>query len=826
MSIFVGRAEQKQQVLESLRHVEKGIVYDIVGVHGIGKSTFLTRVRDEAMQFSQPPEIYEVDLTERGLALEFGPETSSTITATLWQTFVRARNLMLKCADHFTKTVDRCHDFDDFKLRVEKVSKDADRFLAEQDFRLKDSGSSSVFARNEAVLERLRAFQRSVDESFLNAWEDFTARRKALFLVDSFESFAFTELGRWLIDMALRMPNTLTLFARVPTGTRTELAQYEQLQQVDLGYFSFEEVQTYLRLEFPQESLKHGVAEMIYRYTDGHPGGMALTARLISEKGSDIDPRELRRLLDRLPDDRRQRWSSLVHLIVETVRDPLLREAVDAASVTWSFDGSLLAALLGVPDDGPDVRNAVNALAAYRLTQRVLADVRGNRFRLIEFIRLSLGDDLRVNSLSRWESLNGRAAAHYFELLQQDEASYPDDPYHRWYRYEKQAWQANKQDWLYHSGQLRGRKDLTRARFVLVFLEAFWWYGCYYPFPFNAQLLLDWERATNSVGVATDAAESQKDEALTAHLRFLLEKYPLGPDKDSADWDSMRDHLLDVRRLCGLEPGRNLPVDPEESQQLRRTRGMITLFLAHTRRYRDPDDPRADHYYSEARTDFEDLGDTWLTAWLVFEVADLALKRDQPAAAISLVRHSARTGFPNVWSDEQAYASSAPNPGTVATADFDFELLANLHRVRAEALCQLGQTEAAGTAYGQSVAAAYWFQGRPHAPDGYTHRFYLEILSAASKWVPELVLTDGDLATRFLQRICKELPEPSSQKMIPSALMSADITKAVTALFPSPPDPATDLNDESSNFMTILTRLWDENATTPIVGLRALQEEL
>ena len=318
-----------------------------------------------------------------------------------------------------------------------------------------------------------------------------------------------------------------------------------------------------------------------------------------------------------------------MHFIVDAVHDPVLRKAVDAASIALSFDEPLLTSLLGL--DGDERAGATRALNEHRLTQPVRSGVRPNRYRLMEFIRRSLADDVRVNHQNQWKRLHERAAEYYFDKLEEEEGLHPGGTYGQWYRYERAEWQANKQDWLYHSGQLPERRELTRARFVLVFLEAFWWWGCYEKFDFNQRLLEDWDRITGIWSSSGDTLkqDQQLGEALGpcwTPTRSVTRRHR--PHPGTACGRSCYSY-----EDCGLADGSALPRKPEERKQLARARAMIKVFLAHTRRFKDPTDATADRYYGQALRTFERLDDQWVVSWLRFETADLALERGQDQEA-------------------------------------------------------------------------------------------------------------------------------------------------------------------------------------------------
>jgi hypothetical protein len=832
VNVFIGREKEVSEAIDVLGDIGEGLVWDVVGVHGIGKSALLEHVLAQAAELEQPkrPAILTVDMTSRGLDDSFrgdyGPNASAAV---LWQTFVRSRELMLECADYFTEKL-RCEDFDEFRQICALQGKRADAFIAEHDLRSDAAKPGATSVAEQAVKTRIRELQKAVDDAFLAAWKEFTARRRVLITLDPFDGVASNELGHWLVRLALQLPRTLTMVARVPSSIALAPG-HPRMRQLELPYFTVDQVSIYLSKRFREEHLEPGVHQAVYDYTEGHPGGVELATKLIREKGSDIDARALRRILDRLPADPQQRWGTLVRFIVDAVHDPVLRKAVDAASVALSFDEPLLAALLGVDEVKTGAGDAVHALNVHRLIQPVRGGMRPNRYRLIEFIRLSLSDDVRSKHDTRWKLLHERAAAHYFTLLEQEEADFGGGTYGQWYRYERSEWQANKQDWLYHSGQLRERRELTRARFVLVFLEAFWWWGCYQKFDFNQRLLEDWERATATWAKAGDAAgEAVKDHRLAEALRFVLDNYPLGHDKPAtAPWDEIAENLQLVQDLCGLGTGARLPKKAAERRQLARARAMIRIFLAHTSRFRDPADTEADDYYGQALNTFEKLQDDWVVAWLLFESADLALERGRAEEAAALVAKSAALTleFTLAAEDEGEDDTDADDLDfdDEVSGEWDYELLANLHRARADAHWLAGEVDEAAVEYGRAVADAYWFQGRPHPPDRYTHRFYDEMTGRAAQRVLTLAHDDLGQAVRFATAVRKQLRGAAPTADPDAAVRSGKPSEVSAALFPRGPDPATELRDDTSSFMRDWRRSWERDRPNPAEQLPDLMGE-
>ena len=82
-----------------------------------------------------------------------------------------------------------------------------------------------------------------------------------------------------------------------------------------------------------------------------------------------------------------------------------------------------------------------------------------------------------------------------------------------------------------------------------VFLDAFWWWGCYLDYAFCRTLVADWRR-------------TQEDREWSESLQVFLDAYPGGYEKEKAPaewrtgelprWDAVRAALLEMREACGL----------------------------------------------------------------------------------------------------------------------------------------------------------------------------------------------------------------------------------------------------------------------------------
>jgi hypothetical protein len=233
--MFIGRAQEVKDAIETLMNTEEGAVWDVVGVHGIGKSELLKRVSWMAEGLGEKVCLFTKDMSDAGLEELFregsGPNVSGPAL------LAASRRLMLAMVEDF-KFHTKTQVFDMFKNVCEKQRKEVEAFE-----RQRREGPESVTARgwSGADLRQIRELQEDVDRSFVEAWEDFTRRRHVLVTLDTFDGMAGDELGHWIVGMALRLPKTLTMVARVPS--RVELApERARLVQVPLTYFTVAQV--------------------------------------------------------------------------------------------------------------------------------------------------------------------------------------------------------------------------------------------------------------------------------------------------------------------------------------------------------------------------------------------------------------------------------------------------------------------------------------------------------------------------------------------------------------------------------------------------------
>ncbi|MDF5752748.1 hypothetical protein [Spongiactinospora sp. TRM90649] len=802
MSIFVGRTAEVDGTLQLLGSLSGGVVLDVVGVHGSGKTMFMDRV-SELAGADPGTQVYLFDMARYDLGAGFHDDYGATASAAvLWETFTRSRAMMRFLADPPVPEFDRFKEVCRFQSRL------AEDFLAKNEISLgrrsaieKAEFTSIVHIGDEAVRQRIREAQSEIDDAFAEAWEEYTLRRRVLITVDTFELVADDELGHWMVRMAMRMAKTLVILARVPAQVALSVPS-PRYRRLDLANLGPTDVQDYLSRRLHPDPVQPALAEVVYGYTDGHAGGVALIGDLVVESGGHaVDPRSLRRTLERLPEETSRRWAELVLLIIAAVHEPHLRQVLDAIAITRTFDATLLSALVrAMGDEESDVGDAIAKLVSLRLLQDVPTPDFGpsGRFRIHEFIRLSLASRLQTYHPDRWRNLHRAAAEYFFERLRRwEDGIYTT--YTSWYRFEDREWQEDKREWLRHSGLLTGDHAISRARFTLVFLEAFWWWGYYIPFPLNRRLLEDWSRTSAAWEWAHASwPESPRDapspdEQLLDALTYLLDNYPLTHVKPpGAPWDGIRSRLLLIRRICGIEQRSAAhSLSAREKEDVKRTNAFITLFLAHTRRYRDPADQRADAYYDQATAALEELGDAWTVAWIHFERADHALERGLTDHAVAVLSEAAR----------RTRDLALETPESDGGPDWDHELIANLHRVRADLHWAAGERGPAADQYGRALAHAYVFQGEPNPPDEYSRQFYLEI---GTRTAARMTALGEDEAMAFLAALRRHAPAPPATPAPP--LFVPDLTLIRERFLARGPMPdelgsdATEFFDEWSDF--------------------------
>jgi|GEM_PF-6173859 hypothetical protein len=714
-NVFVGRREILDALLAQLED-EPGVA-DTFGVSGIGKSRLLEHLAREGRVAVENGIFLRHSAIELGGALQAdGERPREPRLPVALQRFTgfleRARDEVIAQAASGGRATGQFKDFT-------KAAENAKPELTTVSVTIEQEIKNSTFGDNADVQEvsiTEELFSKEVEERREKLVKPFVMGMKSaalvhplLWAIDDFECIADSRMGDWLVDLVGRIDRCLFVLARSPAAQQPSPTR--PVQPFALKPLSRRDAQDFLEQCLPEIELAEAVPELVHKFTDGHAGTLGLVAELLQR-----DP-ELARDAERLeahfralPEDLDMRQTELVRAIVP---ESELR-TLQACAVVRRFDADLLAMLL-------HEKVAVAESIIERLRRHTFiegerdADTGTTTYRLHRFIGGAI--ERQLTSKRRAE-LHGLAASFYFRWLADfdEKEAKSGSQYGGWYRYEDRRWQRHTREWLYHqaladastSGATASRR--SRMRFARVFLDAFWWWGCYTDFPFCRSLIEDWEASQGDTGWVKD-------------LRGILNNYPTGWHKDGPDagaWHTVRRSLGKVQAACGLDgTAESLlggTVMREDREDARHTRALIDLFLAHASRYRSDGDEAARArryeeavaYYDEALKLFEADDDHWDHAWTLFERADLAGEHGVQGAAgdWEIAKEAVRTNRIN---------------------EEDEELVANLHRMKADMDRRGGNEAACFAAISRALTHAYLFQNRPHPPDTYTLAFYQEM---------------------------------------------------------------------------------------------------
>ncbi len=636
-----------------------------------------------------------------------------------------------------------------------------------------------------AIDDLQRQHVRALVDDFVECFNELMRSHSALVTVDGFGAIGGTELGQWCLEFFGRLDNTLVVLTRTPAGPRVEDAELPTL----LEPFTRRDVADLLSAR-AGEDVPERIVDIVLAWSEGHPFSADVAAKLYAETGRGGSADDFRVQLAGLwPDDEQAR-------IALAIVPEDLREAVRACSVARRFDCGLFEALAGPLPDGADA--AVERLLACGVAERA-GGKDGGLYRLHSYVRLPLQESLGVDPNRRRE-LNARAADYYYAQVagDEEEAEGGDDApdYDAWYQYEDPHWQEQMREWLFHQRAAAKPGDLLpRLRFARVFLDVFWWWECYLPYPFCTDLIHDWRAC------ARDESEWLAD------MEAFHAAYPTGYRKQGAPrWSEATSALLGLRRSVGVDGD----VDALDSPDARHVRALTGTFLAHACRYREGADDvergrlyeRAVRYYAEAEALFAQNDDEWNRSWSLFELAELH------------VDHGAVDQARGPWREAALLEFAAESP--------DEEVRANLHRVRADVAWAAGDRTAAFAAHGLANLHAFLFhvhtpKGRP---DAYTRKFALEQIERAIERL--FSAPPGEAAAGAASLRAPFGLEPVDEaELLP--LVEARKGDAVAALvFPEPPGPEA-LGEARSPFVATWDLLVEQLPDAPDRDLDGLE---
>jgi hypothetical protein len=558
----------------------------------------------------------------------------------------------------------------------------------------------------------------AITEAFSECWAAWSRERRMLIALDDWERVRDEPIAQWLLPLADRLSNALIVVARRSSdealGTRRRVTASHTLSD-----FTSDEVRQCLEGRL-KETVPPEVVDVVHWFSDGHAAIVGMVCDLVDESDMGSRPEALRDVLRRLPKKEARKVTELVESILRLQDLPGLEDAVRAASIVPQFDTPLLAALLQGDDGHIDARELVEALDRYSITEQLQVKnqhgIENDVFRLHRFVREKLLQDLKTMDPDRVSELHDRAAKYYFQRLVDEDA--PGGGYGEWYRYEKPEWQQLKSEWLYHVAFDSDGRDQVRLHFARVFIDAFWWWGCYMPFQFCNTILQDLK----------DVIVGDQDLLLADSLTTVLECYPTGWRKPPGPhWMDVRVALLNVLDVCGLQH-EALRTQPEQ----RHVAGLCSVFLAHCWRYEDLASSMVDTNYDQAKAMFEADDDWWDLGFIAVERADVAIDRGDPDGARVYANEAAMLAMRIVEQE------GAP----------DEELITNIERVRADAHWSQCEYRLAVDRYCSAITHAYLFQNhRARGPDAYSREFYDEQLQRLAGRL-ETAAASGDPAVR------------------------------------------------------------------------------
>ncbi len=618
------------------------------------------------------------------------PGSAPTTASQTYNTFVECVTLL---AEELARTSGRERTLGDFDNELRTIELkglvDIHQSLDAADARIGSNSEVGVIDADVDVdsdaLEGIYGSRsRAVTSLFVRSFRPTLKRKTLVVSVGDYDAVAGSVLVHWLLRLLASLPNTLVLLERSPGTAKLPVAAEEQV----VPLFTRDEVGMLLAncLETKPDAV---LVDTVYDWSGGHPATAALAGRFLrtldSARADDFVAR-----LRALPEDLAAERARIALELSGSGDPPLLR----TAAVPRRFDEELLAALL----DEPPPADAIERLRDMQVVEAV-GDADSGIFRVYRYLRDPL---LELFSPSRRKVLHARAAAYYYEALCREEPELDENAlsYEAWYRYEKPEWQETLREWLYHLGEgARTDRERQRARleFTRIFLDAFWWWGCYVDFPFCRNLLADWERARGD------------DVDWVQDLRQLLDAYPTGWRKTGeGNWQDVEAALVEIKESCGIAGD----ATKLRGSDARHTRGLVDNFAAHSCRHRTYADDaarerqyqRAVGYYGQAAKLFEK--ESWELAWTLFETAELHSDFGQLDAARETWRRAV----------------------ALALDEDDQELNTNLHRLRADIRWRADAKADAFDSHGRALLHAYLFQCKTpsHRPDAYTLAFYLE----------------------------------------------------------------------------------------------------
>jgi KAP-like P-loop domain-containing protein len=726
---FVGREDVLETILDVVAK-RGGYGLRALGTWGIGKTSLVDELRaraeDRAVVLHIKADKYEPSASSGGET----PETLDVVRN--WDSYARILTALIDCAPHtesWGTLAELVHTAQNEVTGVRGAEVlFQPKIEAAGDIEAKDEGriaSPTIYA--EEPVERLEAEiakQRgTLRDEFKETIDEAGSTSGAVILVDEFDRLRGHLVADWLLELITAPERIVVVIAtRVfedEPGTRA-------LERTELQPFGDREVRLYLQHELGGEAVHEALVDRVLRFSGGLPQAIGMAADLIEQRrrtGGKL-------LLEDVSVDPSTATTDLLSTIVTEVPEKDVQQLLKEARFARRIDADLVHYLLcgsqyekGSAEERKRADKALAALRGYSFVEEHQGgDDSLGRFRFHEYLMRATDATLNVDE----EGLHAQLAAYYEQRLDDwEETQSAESSYMQLYKLESPEWQALTREWLYHLSRLErpDTREQAQLAFARVFLQTFWWYGCYVRYDFPEELVADWERL------------QPRDEDLTARLRELLESYPPGYDKlDKGNWQKVDQAMRTLHDALGLDA--RIPLDdkglddPRARKHLsnrRWVRALTSLFRAHSYRFRTGSGDLALPLFNDALKHLRAEEETSALAWTTFELAELKLELEDPEGAAGELRESARLLAAAVEEDDE---------------NQDYELLANLQRLRGDIAAAAGDWDVAVDATARAVLRAYAFLGEPQPPDPYTIAFYAEMRERAAQRLLQLRGTD------------------------------------------------------------------------------------
>jgi hypothetical protein len=664
---FVGRQALLTRILKvDIERDRQGRFFVVPGIPGSGKTEFLNQLR-------------------RAVEKEEGSAEGTVI-------YIHCDNYEAPGSRRATQAFDEAAEFRQFKTLLQESLPDVADGAAADALNWAETRPAlggRPRARGETGNDPGQLIDQ-VTEAVTALARDLAERKeRVLLLVDDFHLLAGRPLGDWVLRWLVGIRSADIVITHLPAPAEQALPWPSHAVTLPLGNLSRDDVQRYLasRDQIGPDVEAHMI-KPVWEFTGGHPQALVLAADLIRESKQPGDAVQAIRQVDAQEGELAEKLDELVERIFRATDDVELRHSLYSLCVTRDFDMALMMRLLGA-----DKAHAETLIDQMRQFSFVTEGSTHDFLAISPFVR-RIGQAKHTDGSRRGEI--HAAAAEYFHGLINKEVDEDQSWAQAGYRLENRRFQVLKKEWLYHVSQLKGRQRQTgRLEIAQLFLDGFWWWGCYAPFPFCEEILADWMSA------ATDESqESKEDREWGQALRAVYDTYPRGNRLERAT----RPQLITVRRYLRQLWDRGGLGNPEDRPVARHVRGLIEVFLADILRYLNPADHRVDETLDDAAALLAE-DDEYFVAWIDFQRGDLHLQREQWEQAMSLATQAAKRH---------------------AKYD-DHELIANFHRIHADALWARGEAGLALDGYARAVLHGYVAQIAGNPPDAYTNAFQQEM---------------------------------------------------------------------------------------------------